>query len=405
MWVLYYTGIGIYIAAVHIASLFSVKARLWVKGRNNWEAQLIGKIPDGKKSIWMHCASLGEFEMGRPVLETIRKEYPEHLLVLTFFSPSGYEVRKHYPGADLILYLPADFPGNARRFYALIRPQLALFVKYEFWFGYLKVLHKNKTPVMLISGRFRPEQHFFRWYGSWFYRKLFYFNRIHLQDNESANLAGSALKARVIVSGDTRYDRVKANAMLSKDLPEISRWLEGRKCMVAGSTWPVDDELMLPWKHKDLALIIAPHEVHPQRIRNLKQLAGHDALLYSELSGQHSNILIIDNIGMLLSIYALGQLAYVGGGFGSGLHNILEPAAFGLPVIFGPDHKNFPEAAALEMIGAARSIRNRETFDAAIAHFNKKNTLESTASVAKQFVSGKSGATSRIMETVRQFIS
>lgn len=406
MWTFYHIGIVMYVSAIKMAALFSDKARRWVEGRKDLFTRMAEKLPGDKPSIWMHCASLGEFEMGRPVLEALRKDYPGHLLVLTFFSPSGYEIRKNYQGVDLVVYLPPDLPGHVRRFLALTRPVLALFVKYEFWFGYLRELNRRQIPVMLISGRFRPGQHFFRWYGGWFYRQLHAFSRLHLQDQESAMLAGQPLQAKVTVSGDTRYDRVSANAATHRDLPEIKVWLNGRKCMIAGSTWPADDQLMLPWNDPEMALIIAPHEVHPQRIRQLQQMAGAAATLYSDLPKNNTgNILIIDNIGMLLSVYALGELAYVGGGFGSGLHNILEPAAFGLPVIFGPDHKKFPEAAALIKAGAAGSVSTRSDFEAAVKGFCDPDRMERARESARNFVLQRKGATMKIMQSVHELIS
>jgi len=405
MWLFYYIGIALYVCGVRVAALFSEKARAWIKGREGLLKSLEGKIPSDRKVVWMHCASLGEFEMGRPVLEAIRNDFPDKFLVLTFFSPSGYEIRKNYPGADLVIYLPADLPGNARQFIKLLKPCLAVFVKYEFWFGYLRELHKNKVPTLLISGRFRPGQHFFRWYGKWFYNKLFYFNHLHLQDQESADAAGPNFKSRISVSGDTRYDRVSANALLKKDLPEISAWLNGRSCLIAGSTWPADDVLMLPWEKSEWALIIAPHEVNPARIKALKTMAGEQALLYSELPAQSGNILIIDNIGMLLSIYALGRTAYVGGAFGTALHNILEPAAFGLPVLFGPNHQKFPEAAAIEKAGAGKSISNRKEFEESLANFMQAQHHEKASQNAIQFVKERTGATARIMKTIHNLMS
>jgi 3-deoxy-D-manno-octulosonic-acid transferase len=404
MWMFYYIGVGLYGIAARIFALFSGKARLWVQGRRKLLTNLAANIPQNRQVIWMHCASLGEFEMGRPVLETIRKQYPDKFILLTFFSPSGYEVRKNYPGADLVSYLPLDLPQYNRRFLDVVKPSLALFVKYEFWFGFMHGLYRRNVPLVLISGRFRKDQLFFRWYGNWFFRKLSYFDSLHVQDIESANLVGKEFASRVIVSGDTRFDRVMANAALKKELPEINAWLAGRPCMVAGSTWPIDDPLMLPWEDQEMALIIAPHEVDPHRIQTLKQLAGEDAVLYSELPQSHGRILIVDNVGMLLSIYALAKLAYVGGGFGSGLHNILEPAAFGLPVLFGPEHKKFPEAAALEKTGAAQTIFNRKTFDVAKSYYTDSRIQQKAATAAKQFVASHAGASEKIMQTIHELL-
>lgn len=405
MWWLYHTSIQLYALTARLAALFSDKARKWVQGRNDWVGHLQEALPANKPVLWFHCASLGEFEQGRPVMEALRKEYPQYALLLTFYSPSGYEIRKNYPGADTVAYLPADTTSTARRFLQIVQPRLAVFVKYEFWFGYLRELHRQQVPVLLIAARFRTGQHFFRKYGGWFRRQLQHFTHIHVQDDASAQLLRGAGYDRVTVSGDTRYDRVTENARAPAPLPETVAWLAGRPALVAGSTWPVDDPLMLPWKEKDWALIIAPHEIHEGRIREIEEKSRGGAIRYSAI--QHGqveggkNILIIDNIGMLMAVYALGKLAYVGGAFGRGLHNILEPAAFGLPVLFGPKHDKFPEARALEAAGGGKMIRNRAEFRAAFQQFTSE---KDRAAFARIFVSSRTGATAAILKTIRLFL-
>ena len=411
MWFLYHLTIRIYLFSIRIASLFSDKARKWVDGRKDWKKHLADRLPANRRMIWMHCASLGEFEMGRPVIERLREDYPDYGIVITFFSPSGYEIRKNYSGADVVCYLPADLPGNARDFIGLVNPQLAIFVKYEFWFGYLKVLKEKGIPSILISGRFRKEQHFFQKYGHWFRQQIQQFSLMHVQDESSADLLKAIGFQPVIVSGDTRYDRVYENTKHPVEIPVITKWLNGRQCLIAGSTWSVDDALMLPWKNPDIKLIIAPHEINQTRIKELMEKAGGSCITFSELqkndqvTSENRPILIIDNIGMLLSIYAVGTIAYVGGAFGSGLHNILEPAASGLPVLFGPKHDKFPEAEALESAGCAKTIHHQEEFLHAMNFFLEKDMLMGTSGKCKHFVETRIGATSSIMASIKKILA
>jgi 3-deoxy-D-manno-octulosonic-acid transferase len=405
---LYFFVIRIYILLLKISTGFSEKAHLWVEGRVDWKAKLSAAIPKDKEVCWIHCASLGEFEQGRPVIEAIRQENPEIFILLTFFSPSGYEVRKKYPLVNFVAYLPPDLPNDIDAFIDIVHPKLVIFVKYEFWFGYLTELHRRKIPTLLISSRFRPEQHFFSWYGTWFKNQLNHFTHIHVQDQASSNLLKKIGFTSVTVSGDTRYDRVTDNAVSPAPLPEIEAWLHGRKCLIAGSIWAADDPLMLPWMEKEWALIVAPHEVHDSRLGMLDDASGVYSVRYSDLDTDpqgRKNVLIIDNIGMLLSIYKLGQIAYVGGGFGKGLHNILEPAACGLPVLFGPHHKKFPEAAALEKAGGGKSVKDVKSFRKAFKEFSDPEELARVSENCRKFVSELTGAKNSIMDSVRLYLN
>jgi 3-deoxy-D-manno-octulosonic-acid transferase len=408
MHILYEIVIRLYILLIRAAAPFSDKAAIWVNGRNEWEKRLRKAIPAGGKVVWFHCASLGEFEQGRPIIEAVRKEYPDRFLLVSFFSPSGYEIRKNYSGADFVSYLPADTMLNVNSFLDISKPEIAVFIKYEFWYNFLRELDLRKIPVLLVSARFRRNQYFFKWYGGWFRKKLKHFTAIHVQDADSAELLKKAGYHKVMVSGDSRYDRVKANAANPKNLPEIKKWLNGRNCFIAGSTWQADDKLLLPWKHSSTVLIIAPHEIDEERIEALEAAANGESIRYSELKrnpGIDKNILILDNIGMLLSVYRLGIAAYVGGGLGKGLHNILEPAACGLPVIFGPRHEKFPEAAALEKAGGGKSISTASEFDMAYKHFTHPKELKKFRNICLGFVSDRVGATHKIMISIRKILT
>ena len=403
---IYKTGIFLYGIAIKIASFKSTKAQNWVKGRA--EQHHIFDSFEYKKDdwVWFHCASLGEFEQGRPVMEELRKKAPHYKILLTFFSPSGFEVRKAYPGADLVLYLPLDTQANVEKFLQAFQPKMAIFVKYEFWFGYLDALKQKNIPTFLISARFRSDQIFFQFYGAWFRKHLDCFTEIHVQDEDSNKLLKSAGYLHGIVSGDSRYDRVYSNAQSPQSLPLIENWLQGRKVLIAGSTWPEDDSVIFPWHSEYWALIVAPHEISEHRIRAIESSCGTTSIRYSDLMNEpkQSHVLIIDNVGMLLSVYALGNLAYVGGAFGKGLHNILEPAACGLPVIFGPKHAKFLEAAELIKYHGAQSISNQREFQTAFSEFGQSDINEEKSSRCKKFVKERTGATEMIMKSISPYL-
>jgi len=405
MFFFYYISIFFYSIFIKIAALLDYKAKLWVSGRIDWRNHL-NSISKDKKTIWIHCASLGEFEQGRPIIEKIKFEYPSYFIVLTFFSPSGFEVRKNYEKADLVMYLPIDLPTENADFIKGINPVLAIFVKYEFWFGYLKKLKQLNIPTLFIAVRFRKNQHFFKWFGGWAQKQLKQISIIHVQDEMSKELLNKIGFNAAIVSGDTRYDRVNVNAEKAKNTEIIEKWLGNKKCIIAGSTWAIDDDLMLPWENKDYKLIIAPHEINKARIEQIRNKIGKHGILFTELNNaKEENILILNNMGMLLSVYKMGHIAYVGGGFGSGLHNILEPAAFGLPVIFGNKHKKFPEAKALIDAGGAIEISNRTEFNVAIDFFSDKMNYENASNNCSLFVKSQTGASKLIMNSINEILN
>jgi len=362
MLLLYNAGIRLYFAAVWLASFFNKKAKLWINGRK--ERAFIRY----QESIWFHFASLGEFEQGRPVLEELRTLYPDDKIVITFFSPSGYEIRKNTPFADAVYYLPLDTAENARKFIDTIQPKLAIFTKYDYWYHFFNEVNKRGIPLYVVSAIFRPGQVFFKWYGG-FYRKLLRFvNYFFVQDEGSRQLLEGIGIKNVIVSGDTRFDRVWANAQHPKFIPGINEFKNGAKTFIAGSTWPQDEQLVaaLVREYPEWKFIIAPHEVSEEKINRLMaMLPGGKSIRYSLITNHQSpisnlNIMVIDNIGILSSLYQYGDIAYIGGGFGAGIHNTLEAAAFGLPVIFGPNYSRFKEANDLIALKAGFSIADEK---------------------------------------------
>lgn len=408
MKVLYAISIHLIRFIIGIFALFNAKARLWIQGRRNWKKKLNSYFPANGKVIWFHAASLGEFEQGRPLMEKIRKQYPQFKIVLTFYSPSGYEVRKHYAGADYVTYLPSDTIRNARYFIARINPAMVFFIKYEFWYFYLKFLHTRDIPVYLVSGIFRTDQIFFRWYGGWFCNMLFFFKHIFVQQPESLSLLKSIGISHASISGDTRFDTVYAAAASVGPIDTISRFVNDHPCVVAGSTWPEDELLLLKMiltADQELKFIIAPHEIHAGHIQFIISRLEQSFILFSEVSSAddltQKQVLIIDNIGMLLSVYQYATIAYVGGGFGKGIHNILEPASFGLPVIFGPNYQKFHEAAELIRLGGAFSIEKAGELNDLIHKLLKEvNFYKTSTIVAKKYIESHTGATNSIINQV-----
>ena len=400
MYWLYNISILIYGLLVRLVALFNTKAKLFVDGRKDIFKQINSKIKFDEKPIWFHFASLGEFEQGRPVLEKIKSLNPTEKIIVTFFSPSGYEIRKNYALADGIFYLPIDTPSNARKFLLLVKPKMAIFTKYEFWPNYFKALAHNQTPLYIISGIFRPNQVFFKWYGGFYRNVLKCVDHFFVQNDESALLLKSIDITEIDISGDTRFDRVFENAQSPKELASVKAFCQNSPVLVAGSTWLEDEKLLteLVTENPDWKIIIAPHEIHASHIDELVKLFP-EAIKFSEIDVKpmNSQILIIDNIGMLSSLYQYGRIAYIGGGFGAGIHNTLEAAAFGLPVIFGPNYQKFQEAKDLINIGAAKSIGNAKGLIAAFEFF--KHTEES-GTIAKSYVAEKKGATDMIIDRI-----
>lgn len=352
-----------------IAALFSSKLNLFVQGRKTVFETLQQNISPSDKTIWFHSASLGEYEQGLPVMERIRAEYPQHKIVLTFFSPSGYEIRKNTKAADVIVYLPLDTSTNAKRFMQLVHPDRAFFIKYEYWPNYLKELKKAQVPTYLISGIFRKSQVFFKGYGGFYRQALQTFTHFFVQDSNSKVLLRSIEHNNVTVSGDTRFDRVSEILQRDNSLPFVEEFINGNITVVFGSSWPKDEAMFTDFINASAGVkfIIAPHTIGADHIAEIKKGISKKTALFSEKEGKNLadyDVFIIDTIGILGKIYSYADVAYVGGGFGtSGLHNILEPAAFGIPVVIGPNHEKFPEAAAMIHFGGCLEAQGKESLE------------------------------------------
>ena len=400
---LYNIAIRFYGLTVKIFSLFNSKAALFVKGRVAIFDKVHQKLDSNEKHIWFHFASLGEFEQGRPVLEKIKNSYPEKPIVITFFSPSGYEIRKDYKGAEGIFYLPLDTSNNAQKLIEAFNPEMAIFTKYEYWYHYYKRLSDKNIPILIISGIFRKEQIFFKWYGGLNRQILSFVSQFFVQNEESKSLLESLKITNVTVSGDTRFDRVAENAAAPKQTNFIAEFCVGQKVFIGGSTWPADEQLIaeLAKKHPEWKFIIAPHEIDQNHISSIQNLFPN-AMKYSDQRQQvRAQTLIIDNIGLLSSIYQYGDIAYIGGGFGVGIHNTLEAAAFGIPVIFGPNYQRFQEAKDLLEIGAAISISNNEELMLA---FDSLTNDKETGKRAKEYVNSRKGSTAQIFDYIQKVI-
>jgi len=403
---IYNIGILIYRAVAWLASPFNRKVRLWFRGQKDcWEI-LDRKIIGGERYIWVHCASLGEFEQGRPVIEAKKKKKPWYKIVLTFFSPSGYEIRKDWPLADVICYLPADTPSNARKFIDKVNPEKVFFVKYEFWNNYISQLRRNKVPLFLVSGIFRPGQHFFKWYGGFFRSILIKFTRIYVQDSPSLDLLGSIGLKNYSFAGDTRFDRVLQIAAEAIEIPQIEVFRGSEKILLAGSSWRQDEEIIARYINNypgKMKWIFAPHEIDGENISRIEKMFSIKCVRFSEfkIEDADARVMIIDNIGMLSSAYRYAYIAEVGGGFGKGIHNVLEPACWGIPVLFGPGHKKFSEAVGLLKAGGAGTFTNFNEFEAILDRWTKDEDLyKRAADSAGQFVINHSGATARIMKEI-----
>lgn len=410
---LYNIFLQLYVAGISVAAIFNEKARLWKQGRKNIFERLKQDIAGSRHVIWVHCASLGEFEQGRPVIESLRKEYPNHKILLTFFSPSGYEIRKNYNGADWVFYLPHDSPGNAKRFLNIVQPSLAIFVKYEYWYHYLHQLHQRHIPAVLISAIFQKDKIFFKWYGVLHRRMLHFFSHIFVQDAQSEILLNTIIpKAKVSVAGDTRFDRVMEIATQSEPVEAIEWFAARRKILVAGSTWPEDEKHLktVLEKNNELSLIIAPHEITVSHINFIQSLFS-DHILYSQLAANDlagdlssKNVLIINNIGMLAKLYRYADICYIGGGFNkSGIHNTLEASVYGKPVIFGPNYQKFSEAVELIKNKGGFSYTTENEFAGIVSNLlSHTSLLEAAGESAGNFVRAHTGATRTILDFFRK---
>ncbi len=410
-----------------MVSPFNKKAKLWIDGRkrvlsseflvlssDNQEPRTKNSEPRTIKTAWFHCASLGEFEQGRPVIEKFKETFPEYKIVLTFFSPSGYEVRKNYAGADFICYLPSDTPSNARNFIEKINPSIAFFVKYEFWYNYLRILHEKQIPVISFSAIFRPNQVFFKWYGAFYRNILTYFDHIFVQNQFSLELLQNIGIENVTVGGDTRFDRVAEIVRKSRRHIVVESFRADKPLLIIGSCWQEDFDVIVPFLNnftKELKVIIAPHEINGQQIENWIKVLNGNTLKYSdigEVEFDYENpflhkILIIDNIGMLSDLYREADFAWIGGGYGSGLHNILEAATFGLPIFFGnKNYRKFQEAIDLERLTGAKAISNTEEFALEFEKvYNDLGLRKQKSDIIKKYVEENLGGTDKIIKYVK----
>ena len=394
-------GLGARIAA----ACGNPKAKLWVNGRKQQPAKDTGTDP----WIWFHAASLGEFEQGRPLMEAIKATHPEVNICLSFFSPSGYEIRKNYPFADEVLYLPTDTPSHARQWVERHRYIAAFFIKYEFWFNYMAALHGHGIPLYYISLILKPSQYFFKGYGQWFRRQLGHVTHFFVQDEATAQLLHSIGYDNTTVCGDTRFDRVAAIARQAKPFPEIEAFIRGRHCLIAGSTWPPDEALLIPYLDQlpdDHCMIIAPHDISEKHIQQITgQLSD-----YQRYSGLHPDqpcrVLVLDTIGILSQLYQYADAVYIGGGFGVNIHNIQEPVTFGCPVVFGPKHTTFKEAVDLVGLGGAFPVNGQRDLDDILNRLLHDEAFRQKAStVCKEYVAAQTGATDAIMHQITSIFS
>ena len=402
----YHIFISCYAFGIRIASLFNAKAKLWVDGRTDIFQQIKNTLKSGDEIVWFHCASLGEFEQAKPVIEKFKINFPTYKILVTFFSPSGFEHRKNDPIIDYVFYLPIDTLKNAKTFIKMVQPQLVFFVKYEFWFNYIMELKRNNIPTYLISGVFRENQLFFKWHGAWYKQVLTGFTHFFVQNETSKNILLQHHFTNVTLSGDTRFDRVFENALHPKKLPLIEQFKSNNILLVGGSTWQPEEQLLANYSavNPDKKIIIAPHDISENHLKQIEQLFNQNCLRYSQAN--ENNItskpnLIIDNIGLLANIYQYTDIAFVGGGFSGALHNILEPTSFGNVVLFGVKHQKFHEAAALIAAKGAFEIANeldfKNTINVVLADLNiyKNNS--------KKFVMDNVGATDTILRFLLNF--
>ena len=398
---------------VAIGSIFNDKLRKMWQGERDAVQTLRKKVDPDADYIWFHAASLGEFEQGRPLMEQIKKSYPQYKILLTFFSPSGYEVRKNYEGADIITYLPIDTVGNARQFLRTVRPVMAFFIKYEFWYNYLHILQYRGIPAYSVSSIFRPDQVFFKWYGRGYGRVLKCFTRFFVQNEESKKLLESIGIHDTMVVGDTRFDRVLQIKEASKQLPIVERFVKGtpedqKKVFVAGSSWQPDEEIFLKYfnNHRDWKLIVAPHVIGEDHLKFIFSLIKDKKVVrYTQATEDNvadADVLIIDCFGLLSSVYHYGDVAYVGGGFGVGIHNVLEAAVWGMPVLFGPNNKHFAEAQGLLQSGGGIEIEDYETFSLIMSQLSDDSAYYGTCGQeAGAFVQSLAGATKKVLSSVK----
>lgn len=409
---LYQFSIFVIRHAMRIAALFNAKAKLFVAGRTDLFSSLAAALQKNELPIiWIHCASVGEFEQARPIMERFKAEHANYKIFLTFFSPSGYELRKAYSGADYVFYLPWDTRANAAKFVNLVRPTLAIFIKYEFWKQYVQVLKSRNIPILSVSSIFRPEQAFFAWYGNTFRGILKNFTHFFVQNSESKKLLSNISITNVTVAGDTRFDRVHQITQSAKDIPLAAQFKNDQKLMVVGSCWDEDLDVLAPFIHENaqnLKFIIAPHEINEAFLQKIEKSIQVKSIRFSRglQSNEDSNVLIIDNIGLLSTLYRYGEFAYVGGAFGKGLHNILEAASYGIPIFFGnKNYTKFQEAIDLIMQGGAFEVADYSDLKSKYELLsNRPENFLLACDVTKSYVQENLGATDKIMNHCKQYL-
>lgn len=409
---LYNFAIHLYALVVRLISPFHAKAKKMIVGHKQTYAILKKKIDPKVSYIWFHAASLGEFEQGRPIMEEIKRKHPDYKIILTFFSPSGYEIRKDYPLADIVCYLPFDKKRNVKKFIKLAQPKIAVFIKYEFWYNFVNRLHKRNIPIYMVSAIFRPSQIFFKWYGGPMRKMLRLYTCICVQDNNSVELLKDIGVSNVQLCGDTRFDRVVDIQNQAKQLDVVEVFArkaksENEKIFIAGSSWPKDEDLFIPYFNitADLKLIIAPHETDEAHLKYIESNLQRPHIRYSKATVDNIadyDCIIIDSFGLLSSIYRYGQIAYIGGGFGVGIHNLLEAAVYSVPVIFGPNFKKFREAQQLIELGGGYSVSDYHSFRGLMDEFLQYNQiLESAGINAGQYVHANGGVVKRVMDILK----
>ncbi|MDR2885724.1 MAG: 3-deoxy-D-manno-octulosonic acid transferase [Rikenellaceae bacterium] len=392
---------------MRLAARFNKKADQRKAGLKDIFKRMAATIDRSAPLVWVHAASLGEFEQGRPVIEAIRAEHPGYKIMLTFFSPSGYEVRKNYTGADYVFYLPIDTPYNARRFVQIARPEIAIFIKYEFWLNYLRQLSKAKCRIFLVSAIFRDEQIFFKWWAGTFRKGLRLFEWLFVQNMASRLLLDTIGIHNTTATGDTRFDRVAAVAGAARRIQAVEKFAAGARVMVAGSTWPPDEHIIMEMvrRHPELKFVIVPHEIVEERIEGMITRSARPVVRYTECDGGKDpsgyEVMIVDVIGILSSVYQYASYAYIGGGFGVGIHNTLEAAAFGIPVAFGPNYHRFREACDLIATGAGVSVESADELDEWLTQMEQdRPQYEDRCELSRCYVSQNMGATRKILEHI-----
>lgn len=405
---MYSLGIYIYILCVKIVSLFNSKARLLLDGHAETFGILARALHTNDRYVWFHASSLGEFEQGRPLMERIRQRHPEYKILLTFFSPSGYEVRKNYEGADIVCYMPFDTPRNAKKFIRMVRPEKAFFIKYEFWKNFIDELHRTGCEVYSVSSIFRKNQIFFRSYGKQYAKVLHNFTRIFVQNDDSRRLLENVGITAVSVAGDTRFDRVTDIRNAAKDVDAAKQFAaDAPNVLVAGSSWEPDEDIIIPYfnDHKEMKLILAPHVVNEAHIRRIMSALKRPAIRITQAEGknlQEFDCMIVDTYGMLSSIYRYGNVAYVGGGFGVGIHNVPEAAVYGVPVIIGPNHQKFREAEMLLHLGGCFEITSSDTFAMTMKLLTgNEESRQKAGNAAGNYIMSNAGAADKIFNSIK----